>query len=54
MNHRHALLALAAAGLLDLSAVRTTSFAFDRLPEATAAAARMRGLDLTALVMEAV
>ena len=43
------LAALLAAGLLDLSALGLQRFALSRLPEAIAAAAEMRGLDLTAV-----
>ena len=43
------LAALAAAGLLDLTAVRLKRFALSKLPEAIAAAATMRDLDLTAV-----
>lgn len=44
------LAALVRSGLLDLSPVRARVFPFTRLPEAIAAAARMRDLDLTMVV----
>jgi alcohol dehydrogenase len=44
------LAALAANGLLDLSKIKTKRFPLAQLPDAIAAAAKMQGLDLTAVV----
>jgi hypothetical protein len=45
------LLAMAAAGTLDVGAVEVTSFALDALPAALEAAARVRGLEAVAVTM---
>jgi alcohol dehydrogenase len=44
------LAALVALGLLDLRKIRVAAFALAQLPDAIAAASRMQGLDLTAVV----
>jgi alcohol dehydrogenase len=43
------LMALVTSGLIDLNAIAIRSFAFEELAAAMAAAARMRGLDMTVL-----